>query len=85
MPIPDQDIVNVEVPALTPAQAFYLPEVFKGLGTTLKHMVKAVANFVVTASAEQMPSTWVVIGLSLNSGSRSAAFRFAFMIRSPPS
>ena len=28
------------MPKLTPAQAFYLPEVFKGLGTTIKHAAK---------------------------------------------
>ncbi len=44
MPITDQDIVNVDMPKLTPAQAFYLPEVFKGLGTTFKHITRAVAR-----------------------------------------
>jgi len=37
MPIADQDIVNVDLPKLNAAEAFYLPEVFKGLGTTLRH------------------------------------------------
>ncbi len=44
MPIQDQDIINVDLPPLTPAQAFYLPEVFKGLGTTFKHIARAVAR-----------------------------------------
>ncbi len=39
MPIRDEDILVVDQPEMTPAEAFYLPEVFKGLGTTLKHML----------------------------------------------
>ena len=35
------------------------------------HIVTAVSSFVVTASAEQMPSTCSAIGLLLNSGSSS--------------
>ena len=39
MPIRDEDIVVVDQKPLTAAEAFYLPEVFKGLGTTLRHML----------------------------------------------
>ena len=44
MPIRDEDVVVVDLPKLTAGQAFYLPEVFKGLGTTFKHMVNTVAG-----------------------------------------
>jgi NADH-quinone oxidoreductase subunit I len=44
MPIPEQDIYVIEMPKLSRLQTAYLPEVFKGLGTTLKHMAKAVAR-----------------------------------------
>jgi NADH-quinone oxidoreductase subunit I len=39
MPITDADIIHVDLPPLTPGQNFYLPEVFNGLGTTLKHVI----------------------------------------------
>lgn len=42
MPIRDEDVVLVDKPALTLAESSYLPEVFKGLGTTLKHLVGSV-------------------------------------------
>ena len=44
MTIPESDIINVDLPKLNAAQAFYLPEVFKGLGTTFRHIAKAVAR-----------------------------------------
>lgn len=44
MPMTDDDVVIVDKPELTAAQAFYLPEVFKGLGTTLKHIVGSVGG-----------------------------------------
>ena len=44
MPIPDADIVNVDLPPLTPAQAGFLPEVFRGLGTTFKHMAGSIGR-----------------------------------------
>ncbi len=44
MPITDADIKTVDLPPLTPGQAFFLPEVFKGLGTTFKHIVGSVGG-----------------------------------------
>ncbi|MEM6553739.1 MAG: NADH-quinone oxidoreductase subunit I [Planctomycetota bacterium] len=44
MPISDADTVNVDQKPLNVAEAFFLPEVFKGLGTTLRHMVGAVGG-----------------------------------------
>lgn len=44
MPITDQDCVYVDQPPLNNAEAFYLPEVFKGLGTTFKHLVGSVGG-----------------------------------------
>ena len=44
MPIRDEDILLVDQPALNAAESFFLPEVFKGLGTTLTHMAKAVVK-----------------------------------------
>ena len=35
----DTDIKLVDLPPLNAAEAFYLPEVFKGLGTTFKHII----------------------------------------------
>jgi len=44
MPIAEQDIVSVDPTPLNAAESFYLPEVFKGLGTTLKHIVGSVGG-----------------------------------------
>lgn len=44
MSIPDEDIIVIEVKPLNAAQAFYLPEVFRGLGTTFKHLVGSVGG-----------------------------------------
>jgi NADH-quinone oxidoreductase subunit I len=44
MPVTDRDIINVDQPPMTTAEAFYLPEVFRGLGTTLRHIVKSVGG-----------------------------------------
>jgi len=45
MPIADADIINVDQKPLNAAEAFYLPEVFKGLGTTFKHMAGSVGKW----------------------------------------
>ncbi|MEM1109823.1 MAG: NADH-quinone oxidoreductase subunit I [Planctomycetota bacterium] len=42
MPVTEADTVNVDLPPLTAAESFYLPEVFKGLGTTLRHLTGAI-------------------------------------------
>ncbi|MEX0777575.1 MAG: NADH-quinone oxidoreductase subunit I [Phycisphaeraceae bacterium] len=42
MPIAQSDIVNVDPKPLGVAESFYLPEVFKGLGTTFKHLAGSV-------------------------------------------
>ena len=44
MPIADEDIIEVDLPPLTAAEASFLPEVFKGLGTTLKHLIGSVGR-----------------------------------------
>lgn len=44
MPVTNEDVVYVNQTPLNASESFYLPAVFKGLGTTLRHMVKAVGN-----------------------------------------
>ena len=44
MSIKDEDIIVVDPPPLSVAESFFLPEVFKGLGTTLKHLVGSVGR-----------------------------------------
>ncbi|WP_428386595.1 NuoI/complex I 23 kDa subunit family protein [Mucisphaera sp.] len=44
MPIAEKDIINVDLPPLSAAEGFYLPEVFKGLGTTLRHFFGSVGG-----------------------------------------
>ena len=44
MPIADQDILNVDLPPLNAAESFFLPEVFRGLGTTFKHAVASIGR-----------------------------------------
>lgn len=42
MPIPDADIIQVKPAPISGSESTFLPEVFKGLGTTLRHLVGAV-------------------------------------------
>lgn len=44
MALRDEDILVIDPKPETALEAFYLPEVFKGLGTTLKHMVGSVGK-----------------------------------------
>ncbi len=44
MSIAQDQIKNVDLPPLTTAQSFYLPEVFRGLGTTMKHIAGSVGG-----------------------------------------
>jgi NADH-quinone oxidoreductase subunit I len=44
MAISEQDIVVVDPAPPTRAEAVYLPEVFKGLGTTFKHLVHSIGR-----------------------------------------
>ncbi|MAE67782.1 MAG: NADH-quinone oxidoreductase [Phycisphaeraceae bacterium] len=44
MPIADQDVIEIELPPLTAGQSSFLPEVFKGLGTTFKHIVGSIGR-----------------------------------------
>ena len=44
MPVTDNDVVVVDLPPLDPAQNFYLPEIFKGLGTTFKHIAGSIGK-----------------------------------------
>ena len=52
MPIAEDQIVVVGLPALSPSEAFYLPELFKGLGTTLRHMAGSVGKVLDAALTE---------------------------------
>ena len=44
MPVTDEDVVVVDLPPLTGAASTFLPEVFKGLGTTFKHLVGSIGR-----------------------------------------
>lgn len=44
MAIAEQDIINVDQPPITRSEATFLPEVFKGLGTTFKRLAGSVAR-----------------------------------------
>ncbi|MEM1098796.1 MAG: hypothetical protein AAGH92_08400 [Planctomycetota bacterium] len=44
MPVQDADIVNVDLPPLGAGESFFLPEVFKGLGTTMRHILGSVGG-----------------------------------------
>lgn len=44
MAIKDQDIIQITPPAMSALDSTYLPEVFKGLGTTFKHMMGSIAR-----------------------------------------
>lgn len=44
MPITADQTVNVDPAPLNSAESFYLPEVFKGLGVTARHMIKAIGG-----------------------------------------
>jgi len=44
MPIAENEVVNVDLPPLSLAESFYIPEVFKGLGTTMKHILGSVGG-----------------------------------------
>lgn len=42
--ISDRDLILVDPEPLNPAEAFYIPEVIKGLGTTFKHLVGSIGK-----------------------------------------
>ncbi len=44
MPVRDEDIVVVDLQPLKSPEAFFLPEVVKGLGTTFKHLVGSIGR-----------------------------------------
>ncbi|MCC7204782.1 MAG: NADH-quinone oxidoreductase subunit I, partial [Phycisphaeraceae bacterium] len=44
MPIPEQDILTIAPTPIRRSESMYLPEVFKGLGTTFKHVLGSVAR-----------------------------------------
>lgn len=44
MPIRDEDVVIVDPAPSTAAESFFLPEVFKGLGTTFKHIAGSIGR-----------------------------------------
>jgi len=44
MPIRDEDILVIDPPPLSGTDASYLPQVFMGLGTTLKHMIGSIGR-----------------------------------------
>ncbi|MFG0251311.1 MAG: hypothetical protein ACF8NJ_00385 [Phycisphaerales bacterium JB038] len=43
MPMREEDILVLSEPTMGSLENIYLPAVFKGMGTTLRHMFKAVA------------------------------------------
>ena len=44
MPISDADVILIEPKPMSRAEAIYLPEVIKGLGTTFKHLVGSIGR-----------------------------------------
>ena len=44
MPIAESDIIDLTPPPISRSEATFLPEVFKGLGTTLKHLVGTIGR-----------------------------------------
>jgi NADH-quinone oxidoreductase subunit I len=44
MPIREEDTIVIDVPPISRTEATFLPEVFKGLGTTLKHLVGSIGR-----------------------------------------
>jgi NADH-quinone oxidoreductase subunit I len=40
----DSDVINLEEPKLSLSDQFYLPQVLKGLGTTMKHMLMTIGG-----------------------------------------
>ena len=44
MPTADEDIIEIDLPPLAAAEVSFLPEVFKGLDTTLKHLIGSVGR-----------------------------------------
>ncbi len=40
----DSDIINVQEPRLSATDQFFIPQVLKGLGTTMKHMLKVLGG-----------------------------------------
>ncbi|MEM8783009.1 MAG: NADH-quinone oxidoreductase subunit I [Planctomycetota bacterium] len=44
MPVQDADVINVDLPPLGAGESFFLPEVFKGLGTTMRHILGSVGG-----------------------------------------
>lgn len=44
MAIAQEDIVNVDPTPLNASESFFLPEVFKGLGTTFKHLAGSIGR-----------------------------------------
>ena len=44
LPMKDSDVIVLQEPTLTLADQFYLPQVLKGLGTTMKHMFRVLGG-----------------------------------------
>ncbi|MCC7144874.1 MAG: NADH-quinone oxidoreductase subunit I [Phycisphaeraceae bacterium] len=44
MPIKDQDVLLIAPTPISRSEAMYLPEVFKGLGTTFKHVLGSIGR-----------------------------------------
>ncbi|MGA1399101.1 MAG: NADH-quinone oxidoreductase subunit I, partial [Phycisphaerales bacterium] len=55
MPIPDRDIIDCSVTRLNRTESLFIPSVFKGLGTTLRH---AFQNF--GRNGSNKDTLWVV-------------------------
>jgi NADH-quinone oxidoreductase subunit I len=57
MPIHDSDIIDVTPRRMSRAESLYLPAIFKGLGTTLRHVFE---NIVVTRAGKNKKNIWVL-------------------------
>jgi NADH-quinone oxidoreductase subunit I len=44
MPIADKDIIHINPAPISGTESMFLPEVFKGLGTTIKHMFNSLGG-----------------------------------------
>ena len=55
MPIPDRDIIDCSVTRLSRTESLFLPSIFKGLGTTLRHAFQNIGR-----NGSNKETLWVV-------------------------
>jgi NADH-quinone oxidoreductase subunit I len=46
--IKDEDILEIDSPALTPGERLYLPQIFAGMKTTVQHLAKSITGKTLT-------------------------------------